>query len=533
MAKETPKEKIDGLVLYIDGSCVPNPGNGGWGMHGYAFSETPPKKGSGCSTDYPTNMGYVLKDLIDGARKGTSTEEILSGFDFDSMKNGTQAILEDQLNATEVTVQFYVDAFGATGPQSTNNEGEAMALLKAFEYILNYEGGDEFPNVFIFSDSLLTLRIFNEVLHKWAANRWVKQDGGPIKNLEIWKRIWAIKDDVMNNRNVHTSWLPGHSIFLGNQRADINANLGKNCTLHCIADDVIEYHEAQGYWKDDETDKHPLFVHQKLFFNGDHVHHRPGVYHMGAIDKDLGLVGKRLSDTSYSYIRTAKPVETIEEMVKIHCDIGRNRNETVILSLAGLYRSSVFERLKSYGKVAFQKALSYINNLVSVDKVVVTEVVDPPKKAMDAILALNSLELRVNEIIDDKNANGRYFRNQLNDYLYEQVEVKKKKETVLVGKLKDSIKPGMNSLKVDLKFVTDEGTELVMPTILTFSIDLPDRNTFKKIEDMTPDVSVYTWQESPGIFRYFSIVTAGEDLGAYCGEYSNLRLAAVPRPKKA
>lgn len=529
MAKKAEKEvaKIDGIVLYIDGSCVPNPGNGGWGMHGYAFSLEKPKTGSGCSTDYPTDLGYVLKDIIDGVKKNKDPEEILAGFDFSSMKNGTQDILERQLQASEVTVQFYVDGFGATG-ESTNNASEIMALIKAFEFVTNYEGGEEFPNVMIYSDSIYTLRHFQETLPQWAARNWIRSDGQPIKNLDLWKRLWEMRDRMMENRNVHMSWLPGHSIFLGNQIADLNANLGKNCTIHRVFEERFDTHEAVGYWKDEVSDKPALFVHQKLLFNGDHSYHRPGIYHMGAIDKDLGLTGKRLSDSSYSIVRTAQPIESIEKMLKIHCDMGKNRNETVVMSLAAMYRPAVFERLNEFGKIAFQRAQPFINDLMSVDKVLVTEVIDPPKRAMDAVLAVNRLELRINEIIDDEDKHGRYSRTNLNEHLYEQVEVVKKKEKLLVGRLKESIKPGMNSVKVDLKFKSDSGEEFSMPTILTFGIDLPDRNTFKKIEELSPTVDVYTWQESPGVFRYFSIVKAGEDLGAYCGEYSNTRLARTP-----
>ena len=44
------KDKIsgDGIVLYCDGSTKPkNPGHNGYGIHGFAFNNNTPKKGTG------------------------------------------------------------------------------------------------------------------------------------------------------------------------------------------------------------------------------------------------------------------------------------------------------------------------------------------------------------------------------------------------------------------------------------------------------------------------------------------------------
>lgn len=532
--KQMAKESMlvpEGLVLYIDGSCQPNPGNGGWGMHGYAYSNEVPKKGSGCSTDYVTNLGYVLKDFLDQFRKGENAGNanvvINEMFDLSSMKDGTFDILQFQLECQDVTPLWYVDAFAGTGNPSTNNVGEARGLLEAFEFILKQP--DTVKDIFIFSDSTYALTGFRDYLDGWAKNNWLKRDGQPIKSMAIWKRIYDIRDAVFKDRNINLMWLPGHSIFLGNQMADANANLGKNCTLHQITEATSLVQPAQGYWKDQDADKHPLFVHQKVIFNGDFQFHTPGYYHMAAVDKDLGVFGKKLSDSSYSIVRTTEPVKSVDDVIKIHCDMGEDNEETVVLSLASLYRASVYDRLQKFGKVAFYQPLSHINNLISVDKVSVTEVVDPPKRAQDAIIALNSLDQSLIDVYDNGNKAGRFVANDLTDLFFEDVEVKKKKDTIVVKRLKESIKPGMNSIKTNLLFKTIDGDEHTLPTILTFGIDLPDRNTYKKIEELEPKVTVYTYQESQGVFRYFTVVQAGNDVGAYCGSDSNIRLAKLPK----
>ena len=62
----------------------------------------------------------------------------------------------------------------------------------------------------------------------------------------------------MRDYDIRCDWIPGHSIFLGNQLADQNANLGKNMTLAGLKEDAFHKSEAQGYWKGAEVDKHPL-----------------------------------------------------------------------------------------------------------------------------------------------------------------------------------------------------------------------------------------------------------------------------------
>jgi len=518
-----------GAVLYTDGSAIPNPGDSGWGLHGFVFNHDEPKKGSGCSTDYITDLGYVLKDLLDQFRKGMEPDEIFEelGIDFSQLKKGTREILEMHLQCKQVTPIEYVDMFGPVGRCHTNNAAEAMGLLRAFEYLLTLPASVK--EIMIYADSTYALTGFRDYLDGWARNNWLKRDGSPIKNLETWKRLYDIRDAVYKDRNINLMWNPGHSFFKGNQMADTNADLGRNCTVHAVTTDTTLVRPAQGYWKDDEVDRHPLFAHTKVVFHGDREFHTPGLYHMAAADKDLGVFGKRLSDSAYSIVRTEKPVESVEKMIAMHCELGEDREETVVLSLPALYRPSLNERLHMFGRIAFYHPLSHLNNLISVDKESVTEVVDPPKRAQDAIIALNTLEQVLIDVHDNGNPSGRYVKNDVTSLFYEQVETTKKKEKILVNKLRDSIKPGLSSIKVDLQFKTVDGEDVSLPTILTFGIDLPDRNTYKKIEESKPEILVYTYQESPGVFRYFSVVKAGNDIGAYSGSDSNVRLNKRPK----
>lgn len=517
--KEQPV--IDGIILFSDGSCVPNPGSGGWGIHGYTYSLTPPTTGSGNSDFYVTDRGYVNKFMLDTHRKGTwpDDEGPFSKLEGMELKDGTYDILNDHMLAKEVTPLSYIDFFGPLG-ESTNNAAETTALLEALRYCLK-EG---IKKVQIMADSMYTLDGWNKILPMWANNRWTRRDGMPIKNKEIWQALWALKDQV-KDFSISATWLPGHSIFLGNQMADMNANLGKNMTLADMSESMFNISPAKGYWKAADVDKHPLIAHQKLFFNGEYEHHQPGVYFMGGVDNDLGLLGKRLSDAAYSVVRTKEPIKSIEELVRYHCKQGEDMNQLVIAYLSTFYKTTVYNQFMEYGNFSLYHADRWSNDLMSSDRrQPVTVVIDPPKRSPEAVLAMNNVASWLNAYLDKSSDADRFTLTDITGHLYEPTVITKKGKDVEVMRLKASIQPGVASIEVDANCKDSGGNVIVLPIILSFGIDTADRNGFKRIEDLNPKVSLLTWEESSGVFRYFTIIEAGEDAGAYCGYYSNVRL---------
>lgn len=514
--------KIDAIILHTDGSCVPNPGQGGWGFHGYTYSKEPPKKGSGNPDYYITDKGYVEKFMLDAFRKKEAGDEDINPYDHlegMTLKNGTYDILDEHMASVEVTPIQYLDFFGPMG-QTSNNASEGTALLKALEYCLK----EQIHTIQILADSEYVLAGWNKALPIWQKNNWYRRDGAEIKNKEMWKALWELKL-AMKDFSIEATWVPGHSIFLGNQIADMNANLGKNMTVAGLTEPIMSVSPASGYWKQADVDKHPLIVHHKLFFNGEYEHHVPGYYYMGSTDKDIGLTGKRLSDTAYSVIKLKEPIESLEALVKHQCEQGEDTNELVIAHLSTFFKSTVYKQFTEFGKFSIYAPDDYINSMVSSDrKQVVTEVVFPPKRSMDAVIAMNNIAERLEDWLEKRPGARRFVETDITPHLYETSVVKKKNKDVIVSKLKASIKPGVASVEVDAKYKDSTGTELSLPTILSFGIDMADRNGLKRIEELCPIVTLLTWEESPGVFRYFTVIQAGDDVGAYCGFYSNLRL---------
>lgn len=523
--------KVDGIVLWTDGSCIPNPGFGGWGFHAFGYSDEVSKRGAGMTEHYVTNMGYVFKEILDYPLQGKDPFAEVAKLHPDNFRADVLEILRGQMKAKQVSPLFYLDHFGATvssdsGLLATNNTGEVRALVEALEYSKKLG----IRRIQIYADSEYALAGFNNAINIWARNQWRRRDGMEIKNKELWQRAWDLKQS-MQDFDIKADWLKGHDVFYGNHIADTNANLGR-CMSVAGIDEIAEHRsEAQGYWKPADVDKHPLVCHQKLFFNGDYENHVPGTYYMGAIDKDLGLFGKRLSDTSYSVVKLKTPIESLEKLVDHHCSNGENRNEAVIAHLSNFFKADTYRQFMEFGDFSITKANSYSNDMVAVGKLPVTEVVDPPKRAMDAMLAVNNIQDWVETWKEKKPGHERFVETDLTAHLYESSTVTKKKIEVKETKLLASIKPGSASVDVEANYRTIAGEELQLQTTLSFGIDMPDRLGLKRIEELDPTVTLLSWEETPGVFRYLTVVEAEEDIGAYCGYYSNVRLNKAKKKK--
>ena len=97
---------------------------------------------------------------------------------------------------------------GASG--TTNNRMEMMAAISALVSI-----SPERPTVIVTDSEYLKLGI-EEHIKVWKAKNWRKADGGPVKNIDLWKQL----DALCLNRMVVWKWVKGHSNDKYNDWAD-------------------------------------------------------------------------------------------------------------------------------------------------------------------------------------------------------------------------------------------------------------------------------------------------------------------------
>lgn len=517
-----------GLVYHSDGGCRPNPGPGGWGLHGYLYLAAKPKKGSGNPDHILTAAGYVLKTDYN---KQKDHDWTLADF---------QEWLDNPLGRRkhlEITPISYVDGFGSFAGPVTNNIAEMVAATQALEHAAQFD----VKVVQVHLDSKYVCNGLQDFVPTWIRNNWIKSDGAPVRNAEYWKKLVSARD-VLTNRGVvvRFDWLKGHNDHLGNEAADQAATIGVITSqrkmfgqpwsfdpnapaLSTFAD--ITLSPAEGYWKYD-TEKHPFIANPRMYFNTCTDYFRPGEYYLGN-GKEEEHPGKRISDGAFAVVKLAEP-DPILEMVRNHQSV-LAENVTALASarLDTIFRPDIHEKLTKHGAlVMVQDDPSRLDlyDLHSLDKgnqkEPITREHQPPHLAMRAVESIEMLVHKLNQYLAK---DPEITVTDLTDILYEKSQKVVKKETVEVCTLNPKYNVGFAALEVHANYRTDDGISSA-PVTLTLGIDLLDRNALKRLESSRPKVSLISWLEAPHIFRYATVIEAGSDIGIWCGVYSNLRI---------
>lgn len=98
---------------------------------------------------------------------------------------------------------------------TTNNAMELLAVLKALEWA----NAHNITIDVLYSDSKYVLNAITSWMPGWAAKGWRTASGTEVKNKDLCKAIFALKDKVVRYEHVK-----GHSGNLGNEMADLLAN---------------------------------------------------------------------------------------------------------------------------------------------------------------------------------------------------------------------------------------------------------------------------------------------------------------------
>ena len=93
---------------------------------------------------------------------------------------------------------------------TTNNIMEMTALLEALKRI------KEPSNISIFSDSQYLVNGLKSWIYSWRRNNWVKSDGKPVLNKEIWQELY----NLLKNHAYTLHWVKGHAHNEYNNKCD-------------------------------------------------------------------------------------------------------------------------------------------------------------------------------------------------------------------------------------------------------------------------------------------------------------------------
>jgi ribonuclease HI len=104
---------------------------------------------------------------------------------------------------------------------TTNNRMELTAVIEALAALKRR------CRVTIHTDSQYVRNGITEWIHNWKARDWRTADRKPVKNVDLWRRLDALREQ----HDVHWRWVRGHAGDPGNEKADALANRGAASVL--------------------------------------------------------------------------------------------------------------------------------------------------------------------------------------------------------------------------------------------------------------------------------------------------------------
>lgn len=96
---------------------------------------------------------------------------------------------------------------------STNNRMELMGVIAALE------GLSSPRRITITSDSQYVKNGITQFIHAWRARNWIKADGNPVLNKDLWMRL----SDATKKHIIQWEWVKGHAGHPENERCDVLA----------------------------------------------------------------------------------------------------------------------------------------------------------------------------------------------------------------------------------------------------------------------------------------------------------------------
>ena len=493
--EESNKLHNKGIVFYTDGSCRPtNPGNIGWGIHGYHYENESPKKGSGNQTHVLTASGYVPKN-----------EKPPEGF-------------------TEVTPLKFFDFFGSNLDQNSNNVAEMDAARNAFLYAVTYD----IDNLTIFTDSEYVRRGITEWSPTWIKRNWIKSDGGEVPNAFYWKKLLEALDALKDKGiKVEINWVKAHIGIYGNTIADKLATVAAMYSMKRIIRNEYNISAPEGYFKL-ASEKHPFISNKRMYFNTISSSQIEGEYYLGDHGVDDNMLGKKNSDCAYSVIQLSTPDPILEKLRKYQTSIAYDIDSIITSRLDKLFSPEIYNDIINYDEGAFVRVNSYSLDINCLDTKPLTKELRPPRLAMRAIEAISMLKDKLTLFKSKETDKDNTFvspdhfkATNITDVFYDsEVKIKKNIEETTY-KLKAKYNVGFSALQVKSSFVKDDKT-IDLNLTLTLGIDLPDRNGLKKLEEMKPEIYLVTWCEGLSSVRYAVIGKAEGSYGIWAGVYSNL-----------
>lgn len=466
------------VVAYTDGSARPNPGDAGWGVHGYTFNNVERPKPVVVRTNTVSNLGYLNR--ADRLFKVCTPIDPLQYFDF----------------------------AGSYSDRRTNNYAELNAIIYALEAFIDEDLG----SILIYTDSEYALNGIYKNCALYEKSGWKRTNGDPIPNVELWKRMWSlIKQYHSKDVLMSFQWVKGHSGDLGNELADSLATLGMIHSragiekIHHYIDDAKSYNAT-------DIIRHPFINYNRIYYNSVADYNVEGHYFQANPGGGDFIVGHRNPDTGFSVVHLENSDPILEMIKSTQYLNSADNNAIMMMMLDQIYSRRVYPYLEKFDMQSMIKDTRNLN-LNFIDGTPLTVEMNPTGLSLRALESFNVLGelmedfVTYNESGYDSPDNIRQMQaHDITEVFFDIVEDKK-------GNTKYTLKKeygnGFKDMTIDLDVTVDGITqEMSIPYVL--GTDLMPRNNLKRLEVDKPRINVITWKESEGSIRYATIVQVSD-----------------------
>jgi ribonuclease HI len=473
--------KGDGLVLYCDGSARPNPGYIGAGIHGYVYNDEIPKKGTGLGTHAITKKGYIDN--------------------------------KDPHKEKPITILKYYNIAASFDFDASNNAAELIAIHIGIRLALSLD----VKRLLIKTDSDYAIKVLTKFAAIWVRNGWVKSDGNPVNNQEFIKDL-LVSVHEMEQRGItmELQWIKGHSTYLGNNQADKLAAIGSMMSKAKTIQVNLQEHPPEGYWKQDNT-RHPFLMHRRMYFSTQPIDLPENVYFMGDHGKEDDFVGRPETDGALS-IAVLKEPETVLDTIMNRCkELAGTANHFFFARLENIYTKGRQNDIALFKDASLLRSLESVKlNIKAPDDVELVRDLNPVRLSERVFDDLADMRERLYKYID-RLETDQYVLTDITEHFFTLSTKKVKGVEEPIYELQKKYVVGYKAEKLKVKHAKGESQ-----IIATLGIDLPDRNTLKRLESYHPKIQVMTWMETPHCMRYCTIIeTPEKEYSIWSGFYSN------------
>lgn len=479
-------EEVEGLVLYTDGSSIPNTGHYGSGVHGYVYrSLKEGEKGTTINAMAVTSKGYKLKNTL----------------------------VEEDI---PVVLVGYYDVVQSNFMQGISNTAEVEALVTALNSSSDFK--HRLKSIHAVSDSRYLVDTVNKDLAIWAESHWRDSHGNQIPGMVHWKSLQEELSDLPEDCVFTIAWVKGHDDDLGNTRADYLARIGTNRSIDS-SPGVMVRKETPGKYMKAKCELHPLLSMRRVYFSTSPSNNSQGVYFQVGASGQNFVLGKRSSEASYSVVHLKDPDPVMESIQNHHYRVRGDVDSIVYLRTDRVKSADVYPWISEYGTDCLIRD-SRTEGLNFLDKKPLTIETSPgelPLQAMDALSCLNDIlnEVRLAEW-ENRALNPLYEMRDITHHFFQDIEKKVRKDIVKSKELLKDIKMGLRDIDIPVEHTTRS-----LSVKLMFSDDIPERNVLKRLEELNPTISLLMWKESDTVLRYATVVKVDDSLSIWSNYFAS------------